>query len=95
MFLKALWADKLKKCVEKYNLERAVILKECPQHICLIPCFTLKNPFFRVLKRVEDIMEMNIYPAVKNRQDPEKQIIYITVDLADMCGIYEKDVIFF
>src|SRR4029079_8994578 len=79
--------------IEEYNLEITIVLKECPDHIRLIPCSSLHGPIFWILEWVIDVMYVYINPRLYLWQYIEDDVIHIGSDFRDMRGIDKEDII--
>ena len=66
-----------------------VMRQEGTKQIRLIPGPTLKDPLPRVFEGIEDVVEMHVDAAFKNRQDVKKNIIQIAAGFGDMTGVDE------
>ena len=87
--------EMLHEGIHKHNAESAIILEECPQHITLVPRSTFIDPLLRIFEREEDVVEVNINALREGRKDFEEDTINVAVDLADVRGVNEQDVIRF
>jgi hypothetical protein len=83
------------KRIEKHYFELVVVLQKYPQHISLVPCTPLIDPFFGILEGIKDVVKVNIYALVEDWQNLEKDVIHITARFSYMRGIDEKDIICF
>ena len=77
------------KRVEHLNTKTDVVLEKRPQQIDLIPTPALQNPIFRVLERVEDVMEVHVHARCKARQDLENNYVDVASNFGNVRGIDE------
>ena len=83
----------LHKSIHENNAECSVVLEKRSQHVGFIPSPPFVDPLLWVLKRVKNVMEVDMDSRRKARQNFEEDAVDIAVDLADMCGIDEQDVV--
>src|SRR5262249_3475136 len=83
----------LHKRIHENNAERGIVLEKRPQHVGLIPSPPFVYPLFWVLKRIKDVMDVDIHSGRKAWQYFEEDAIYIAADLAHMCRVNEQDVV--
>ena len=87
--------EMLHEGVHKHNAESTIVLEECSQHIYLVPRSPFIDPLLRIFEREKDIVEVNINARSEGRKDLEEDTIYVAVDLADVRGVNEQNVIRF
>ena len=83
----------LHKCIHENNAKCGVVLKKRSQHVGFIPSPPFVDPLLWVLKRIRNVMEVDMDSRRKARQNFKEDAVDITIDLTDMGGIDEQDVV--
>ena len=55
--------------IEEHYFERRIVFQEGPQHIRFVPSLAMIDPFARIFERIHDIVNMNVHPGLKGRED--------------------------
>jgi hypothetical protein len=81
------------KSVHHNDAKAIIVLQEGPQEVRFRPCPSFVNPFFRVLERVENIMQMNIYSLLKTRKNLEEESINVAIHFTYVRRVNEENIV--